>query len=75
MSAVRNLVEHTLAGLTADQLAVQNVVGGDLWSPRKVMRRLMYHEQFHRDTIVRDLRLATAQLGLRSIPDGPEPGA
>jgi hypothetical protein len=60
LDAVRGLVVHTLARLSPAQLAAQHEVDGELWTARKVVRRLMYHEQFHRDTIVRDLRLAMA---------------
>jgi len=58
LAAVRGLVVRTLAGMGEHDLAIRTRVNGEVWTPRKVIRRLMYHERFHRDTIARDMRLA-----------------
>lgn len=38
-------------------------VSGERWTVRKVVRRLMYHEKFHRDAVRRDLDLARREAG------------
>lgn len=61
LDSVRWLVVRSLSGLDPQQLAVEHRVQGELWTARKVVRRLLYHEQFHRETLTRDLRLAMSR--------------
>ncbi|MDP2873555.1 MAG: hypothetical protein Q8P31_13615 [Bacillota bacterium] len=60
LDAVRAQVVQTLAAAGAMALCEQTSVSGETWTVRKVVRRLMYHEKFHRDAIRRDLGLALA---------------
>ncbi len=56
LTAVRVLVVGALRRLSGAELALQTRDTGEMWTARKVVRRLMYHEKFHRDTIRRDFR-------------------
>ncbi len=53
----RNLALERLGNLTAEERAAVRTADREVWTPRKLFRRFMYHERFHRDTIVRDLEL------------------
>lgn len=44
--------------MTPEEMAAVRKVGNETWTARKVFRRIMYHEKFHRDCILRDLRIA-----------------
>lgn len=50
-------VRDKLMGLTEEELALVVRTDGEVWSCRKMLRRFMYHERFHLDTIKRDLNL------------------
>lgn len=56
LATVRDLVVRTFQAQPEASLALVREVNGEVWTPRKVVRRLMYHEKFHRDTLGRDLR-------------------
>ncbi len=58
LAVVRELVVESLSGLSGAALGCRALINGELWTTRKVIRRLMYHEQFHRDCVRRDLKLA-----------------
>ena len=62
LEAVRSLVVARLAVLDGPALNAETQVNGERWTPRKVLRRLMYHEQFHLETLRRDLSLAGTPL-------------
>jgi len=62
LETVRGLVVARLAALDGPALNAATKINGERWTPRKVLRRLMYHEQFHLDTLRRDLSLAGAPL-------------
>lgn len=47
----------TIAGMTAADLGRVVKVDGQVWTARKLIRRFLYHERFHQDTIERDLAL------------------
>lgn len=53
----RELVMDKLQALTPEDRAMVLRTQGEVWTCRKFMRRLMYHERFHLDTIKRDLAL------------------
>ncbi|MHB8927483.1 MAG: DinB family protein [Bacillota bacterium] len=46
-----------LGHLSLEDRAAARTTGGQVWTARKLFRRFMYHEKFHRDTIERDLAL------------------
>ncbi len=50
-----------LGGMSREDMAAARVPDGNqVWTARKLFRRFMYHEKFHRDTIDRDLALYLA---------------
>lgn len=53
----RERVRDKLLSLTEEELALVVRTEGEVWSCRKMLRRYMYHERFHLDTIKRDLNL------------------
>jgi hypothetical protein len=63
LAAVRSQVIETLETATGDGLLTSKSVSGETWTVRKVVRRLMYHEVFHRDAIRRDMKMAGLALG------------
>ena len=52
----RNLAYEALGSMTPQELGMTEKVNGETWTPRKVIRRFLYHERFHLDTVTRDLR-------------------
>ncbi|HEY3316186.1 MAG TPA: DinB family protein [Bacillota bacterium] len=58
----RQALDH-LAGLSQEDMAAVRRPNRQVWTARKLFRRFMYHEKFHRDTIERDLALFLAQRG------------
>lgn len=46
-----------LSGMTPADMGRTVTVDSQVWTARKVVRRFMYHERFHLDTIRRDLEL------------------
>lgn len=57
LSMNRERVTQVLLNLTSADLALEKRVNGETWTCRKMLRRFMYHERFHLDTIKRDLDL------------------
>ncbi|MTI94763.1 MAG: hypothetical protein FH749_04625 [Firmicutes bacterium] len=53
----RELVEQVMQDLTPEDRARVVGIEGEVWTCRKVLRRLMYHERFHIDTTKRDLSM------------------
>lgn len=58
----RERVIDKLLALTPEDRAMVVRTEGEVWTCRKFMRRLMYHERFHLDTIRRDLDLYLSTL-------------
>lgn len=54
----RELALSRLGHLTADDMVRSRKIDHQVWTARKLFRRFVYHEKFHRDTIERDLALA-----------------
>lgn len=52
----RDLAYEVLGNMTPQELEMTEKVNGETWTPRKVVRRFLYHERFHLDTVARDLR-------------------
>lgn len=63
LSLNRDLVRRKLMSLTDADLSLVVAPQGEVWTCRKLLRRLMYHEKFHLDTILRDLRRFNEQQG------------
>lgn len=53
----RARLQDKMLTLTQDDLALIARKDGEEWTCRKFMRRAMYHERFHLDTIKRDLAI------------------
>jgi len=53
----RERVRDKLLALTSEDLALIKRTEGEVWTCRKMMRRFMYHERFHLDTVKRDLAI------------------
>ncbi|MEW6308871.1 MAG: DinB family protein [Bacillota bacterium] len=53
----RDRALSVLSGMTPADMRRQVTVDSQVWTARKVVRRCMYHERFHLDTIRRDLEL------------------
>lgn len=49
-----------LSGMSREDMGAVRERDGQVWTARKLFRRFMYHEKFHRDTIGRDLALFLA---------------
>jgi hypothetical protein len=54
----REAAYNLLGNMSPEEMARVTKVGGETWTPRKVFRRFLYHEKFHRDAIERDLASA-----------------
>lgn len=53
----RELALERLGNMTREDLGAVKKTDRQVWTARKLFRRFMYHEKFHRDTIERDLAL------------------
>jgi hypothetical protein len=74
LERVREMALAFFRGLTAADLALVTRVEDETWTVRKALRRFVYHEIFHRDTVRRDLGAAGAQaggLGLKRVESNP----
>jgi hypothetical protein len=61
LAQCRELVVRRMSDLTPEERAATRKAGGEIWTARKLFRRFLYHEKFHRDTVARDLTLYLAQ--------------
>ncbi len=55
LTQCRGLALSKLTHLTPEDAAAVRKVEGEMWTARKLFRRFLYHETFHRDTVKRDL--------------------
>lgn len=51
----RELAVDTIGNMTREDMGRMKKANGEVWTGRKVIRRFLYHEKFHLDTIERDL--------------------
>jgi len=56
----RDLALEKLGNLVPEECGAARKAGQQTWTPRKLFRRFLYHERFHRDTVERDLALFLA---------------
>jgi hypothetical protein len=60
LTQCRELVIERMSSLLPEELAAIRKSDGETWTVRKLFRRFLYHERFHRDTIARDIELFLA---------------
>ncbi len=66
LSVTRALVNRVLGGLSGAGLGLSRKSDSEIWTTRKVVRRLLYHDKFHLDTLDRDLGLFLSSDGSQS---------